>query len=59
MVEGIPPCAEIPVERAELVTRDMDLIAAVARRWGWTSPGQFAAAYQRRFGEPPSRTLRT
>jgi AraC-like DNA-binding protein len=34
-------------------------VAAVARRWGWTSPGQFAAAYQRRFGEAPSRTLRT
>jgi AraC-like DNA-binding protein len=34
-------------------------VAAVARRWGWASPGQFAAAYQRRFGEPPSRTLRT
>ena len=34
-------------------------VDAVARRWGWTSPGQFAVAYQRRFGEPPSRTLRT
>jgi AraC-like DNA-binding protein len=31
----------------------------VARRWGWTSPSQFTAAYQRRFGEAPSRTLRT
>lgn len=34
-------------------------VAAVARRWGWTSPGQFTAAYQRRFGETPDRTLRT
>jgi AraC-like DNA-binding protein len=34
-------------------------VATVARRWGWTSPGQFAVTYQRRFGEPPSRTLRT
>lgn len=34
-------------------------VAAVARRWGWTSPSQFTTAYQRRFGEPPSRTLRT
>jgi AraC-like DNA-binding protein len=34
-------------------------VAAVARRWGWTSPSQFAAAYRRRFGEAPSRTLRT
>ncbi len=34
-------------------------VAAVARRWGWTSPSQFTAAYRRRFGEAPSRTLRT
>lgn len=52
------------LERAYTELRDADAaagvtVAAVARRWGWTSPGQFAAAYQRRFGEPPSRTLRT
>lgn len=33
-------------------------VAAVGRRWGWTSPRQFTAAYQRRFGEAPSRTMR-
>jgi AraC-like DNA-binding protein len=33
-------------------------VAAVARRWGWTTPSQFALVYQRRFGELPSRTLR-
>jgi AraC-like DNA-binding protein len=52
------------LERAYTELRDADpatgvTVAAVARRWGWTSPSQFAAAYQRRFGEPPSRTLRT
>jgi len=34
-------------------------VQAVARRWGWASPSQFTVAYQRRFGVPPSRTLRT
>jgi transcriptional regulator GlxA family with amidase domain len=34
-------------------------VAAVARKWGWASPGQFTAAYQRRYGQPPSHTLRT
>lgn len=32
-------------------------VEGVARRWGWTTPGQFTVAYQRRFGVPPSRTL--
>jgi AraC-like DNA-binding protein len=52
------------LERAYRELQDADpaaglTVAAVARRWGWTSPGQFTAAYQRRFGEAPSRTLRT
>jgi AraC-like DNA-binding protein len=34
-------------------------VAAVARNWGWASPSQFAAAYQRRYGQPPGHTLRT
>jgi AraC-like DNA-binding protein len=51
------------LERAYTELRDAGpatgvTVAAVGRRWGWTSPSQFAAAYQRRFGEPPSRTLR-
>jgi AraC-like DNA-binding protein len=33
-------------------------VAGIARRWGWASPSQFAAAYRRRFGVPPSQTLR-
>ena len=32
-------------------------VEGVARRWGWTTLGQFTVAYQRRFGVPPSRTL--
>jgi len=52
------------LERAYTELQDADpvtgvTVAAVARRWGWTSPSQFTTAYQRRFGEPPSRTLRT
>jgi AraC-like DNA-binding protein len=34
-------------------------VAAVARRWGWASPAQFAAAYRRAYGQTPGRTLRT
>ena len=34
-------------------------VAAVARKWGWASPSQFAAAYQRRYDQLPSHTLRT
>jgi AraC-like DNA-binding protein len=51
------------LERAYAELREADpaagvTVAAVARQWGWTSPSQFAAVYQRRFGQPPSRTLR-
>jgi AraC-like DNA-binding protein len=54
----------IRLERADLELRaahpDSGLtVAAVAHRWGWTSPRQFTAAYQRRFGVRPSHTLRT
>ena len=33
-------------------------IADVARRFGFTNPSRFAAAYARRFGEHPSDTIR-
>ncbi|MCZ7436964.1 AraC family transcriptional regulator [Micromonospora sp. WMMC241] len=33
-------------------------VAAIARRWGWTSGGRFAAAYRETYGRPPSETLR-
>ena len=49
----------VRLERAQL---DLDnaepgdgvTVAAVARKWGWASQAQFAAAYQRRFGMPPA-----
>jgi len=34
-------------------------VAAIARRWGWASHSQFAVAYRKRFGVPPSHTLRS
>ena len=48
--------------RAELQAADPAsgiTVADVARRWGWSSPGQFAKAYGRRFGVLPDHTLRT
>ncbi|GEL24804.1 transcriptional regulator [Pseudonocardia sulfidoxydans NBRC 16205] len=33
-------------------------VSEVAYRWGFTHLGRFAGAYARRFGEPPSATLR-
>ena len=35
-----------------------DTVAAVARRWGFTHLGRFAAAYEAKYGQPPGRTLR-
>jgi transcriptional regulator GlxA family with amidase domain len=34
-------------------------IGEIARRWGWASPANFAAAYRKHFGVAPSHTLRT
>ena len=33
-------------------------IGGIARRYGFTNPGRFAAAYRRRFGESPAETAR-
>ena len=33
-------------------------IAGIAARWGFSHMGRFSADYRRRFGEPPSVTLR-
>jgi AraC-like DNA-binding protein len=33
-------------------------VAEIARRWGWASPAHFATAYRKRYGMPPSHTLR-
>jgi AraC-like DNA-binding protein len=34
-------------------------VAEISRAWGWANPANFAAAYQKQFGVPPSHTLRT
>jgi AraC-like DNA-binding protein len=34
-------------------------VADVARKWGWAGRTQFTAVYRRRFGVPPSHTLRS
>lgn len=34
-------------------------VAAVARRRGWANPANFAAAYRKQYGTPPSHTLHT
>ena len=52
----------VRLERAHAQLREAQpgdrlTVPGVARRWGWTSPAQFAAAYQQRFGVPPSHTL--
>lgn len=46
--------------RNELIHGDPDVltVSAVAVRWGFGHLGRFGAAYQERYGEPPSRTLR-
>jgi AraC-like DNA-binding protein len=35
-----------------------ETVAAVAKRWGFTNPGRFAAAYVTRYGESPAIALR-
>jgi transcriptional regulator GlxA family with amidase domain len=45
--------------RAELsAARPGTTVSDVAYRWGFTHLGRFAGAYAKRFGEPPSTTLR-
>jgi AraC-like DNA-binding protein len=34
-------------------------VAEIARRFGWASPANFATAYRKQYGLPPSHTLRT
>ncbi|TNM70467.1 helix-turn-helix transcriptional regulator [Streptomyces sp. NP160] len=64
---GTTPTALLRRVRLERAHRELqtaqatagDTVAAVARRWGWASASRFSAAYQRSYGVPPSRTLRT
>ena len=64
---GTTPTGYLRRIRLELAEQDLRAaqpgsgltVAAVAHRWGWTSPSQFTAASRRRFGVQPSRTLRS
>jgi AraC-like DNA-binding protein len=53
----------VRLERAHEELRGADprpgtTVAGIARKWGWSDPSAFAAAYQRRFGVPPVQTPR-
>lgn len=41
-----------------LAARSGDTVTAIAAAWGYVNFGALAGAYRRRFGEPPSATLR-
>ena len=64
---GATPMGYLRAVRMERVHRDLragdpaagDTVAAIARRWGFTASGRFAAGYRRVHGQSPSRTLRT
>ena len=53
---------DVRLRRAHEELRDADpsagSVAAVARRWGFTHLGRFAAAHEAKFGQKPLRTLR-
>ncbi|GBG36534.1 hypothetical protein NJB14197_10990 [Mycobacterium montefiorense] len=44
----------------ELINADpsVETVASIAKRWGYTNPGRFAAAHAARYGETPAATLR-
>ena len=58
------PLAALHAIRLEQVHAELnrgaadDPAAEVARRYGFTNPGRFTAAYRRRFGEVPAETAR-
>ncbi|WP_039783214.1 AraC family transcriptional regulator [Herbaspirillum huttiense] len=45
--------------RAELMSGDSNHVAGVALRWGFAHMGRFSNEYKQRYGESPSKTLRT
>jgi AraC family ethanolamine operon transcriptional activator len=61
-VRGLSPMAccralRLNAVRQELkAAPDTATVQAIARRWGFWHPGEFAAAYRRLFGELPSQT---
>jgi AraC-like DNA-binding protein len=61
---GISPIAylrQVRLRRAhqELLAADpsVETVASIAKRWGYTNPGRFAAAHAARYGEAPASTL--
>lgn len=48
--------ARIAGAHRDLVTGDAAPIAAIARRWGFSHPSRFAAAYRNEYGVSPSTT---
>ena len=63
---GTTPAGYLRRVRLERAHQDLlaadparESVTAVAHRWGFASPGQFTAAYRRRYGQLPGQTLRT
>jgi len=52
--------SRLEAARRDLLTADPthETVAAIARRWGFTQLGRFAARYRAAFGESPSDSLR-
>ena len=63
---GTTPTGYLRHVRLERAHRDLQAarwsagatVAATARKWGWANPAQFAITYRKKYGQPPSRTLR-
>jgi AraC-like DNA-binding protein len=62
---GVSPMTylrQVRLRRAhqELLASDpsIETVASIAKRWGYTNPGRFAAAHAARYGETPAATLR-
>jgi AraC family ethanolamine operon transcriptional activator len=61
-VRGLSPMAYVRAMRLNAVRQELKAAAdtasvqAIAQRWGFGHPGEFAAAYRRLFGELPSQT---
>ena len=53
----------VRLDRAHCQLMDADpgreSVTAVAYRWGFASPGRFAAYYREAYGVPPSQTLQS
>jgi AraC family ethanolamine operon transcriptional activator len=63
-VRGLSPMAYFQANRLNAVRQELKAVPAgtatvheIAKRWGFFHTGEFAAAYQRLFGELPSQTL--